>query len=361
MWLQRCNADAPVVRARCLASGKIYTGSAGSVRASAGGVRYLVTGGAGFIGSHIVERLVRTGAEVTVLDDLSTGQREHLRAVRDRIRFIRGDAVRLEVCRRAMQGVGCVFHQAAVTSVPKSTRNPLGAHHANVTATLNILVAAQEAKVRRVVYAGSTAAYGDAAVLPTHELLLPRPLSTYAAAKLAGEAYCQAFFRTHGLETVVLRYFNVFGPRQNLESQYGAVVPLFIAAALRGEAPVIFGDGEQTRDFTFVTNVVDANLLACHAPAEQVAGEVFNIGCGAATSICDLWRRIADIVGIDLEPQHDAPRAGDVRHSLASIAKAREHLGYVPRMNLDEGLSRTIEHFHKRLRSPAPARLGIAV
>jgi len=182
-------------------------------------------------------------------------------------------------------------------------------------------------------------------VLPTHELLLPRPLSTYAAAKLAGEAYCQAFFRTHGLETVVLRYFNVFGPRQNLESQYGAVVPLFIAAALRGEAPVIFGDGEQTRDFTFVTNVVDANVLAGHAPRGAGRRRSLNIGCGAATSICDLWRRIADIAGIDLEPQHRGRARGDVRHSLASIAKAREHLGYTPKMNLDEGLSRTIEHF----------------
>jgi UDP-N-acetylglucosamine/UDP-N-acetyl-alpha-D-glucosaminouronate 4-epimerase len=322
-------------------------------------VRYLVTGGAGFIGSHLVDRLVEGGADVTVLDDLSTGRREHLRAVRDRIRFIRGNAARLEVCRRAMQGVDCVFHQAAVTSVPRATRNPIGAHHANVTATLNILLAAQEAKVRRVVYAGSTAAYGDATVLPNHELLLPRPLSTYAAAKLAGEAYCQAFFRTHGLETVVLRYFNVFGPRQNLESQYGAVVPLFIDAALRGAQPLIFGDGGQTRDFTFVTNVVDANLLACHAQAEQVAGEVFNIGYGAATSIRELWRRIADLVGVDVEPQHDAPRAGDVRHSLAAIAKAREHLGYVPAVSLEEGLGRTIEYFRERGRAPAPLRIAV--
>jgi UDP-N-acetylglucosamine/UDP-N-acetyl-alpha-D-glucosaminouronate 4-epimerase len=324
-------------------------------------MRYLVTGGAGFIGSHLVERLVRDGAEVTVLDDLSTGRREHIRAVRDRIRFLRGDAGRLETCRRAMQGVDYVLHQAAVTSVPRSTRNPVAAHQANVTGTLNILLAAQEAKVRRVVFAGSTAAYGDAAVLPNHELLLPRPLSTDAAAKLAGEAYCQAFFRTYGLETVVLRYFNVFGPRQNLDSQYAAVVPLFITAALRGEAPVIFGDGGQTRDFTFVTNVVDANLLACHAPAEQAAGQVFNVGCGAATSVRELWRRIADTAGIDLEPQHGAPRAGDVRHSLASIAKAREHLGYIPEVNLDEGLSRTIEHFRERLRASVQERLSVAV
>jgi nucleoside-diphosphate-sugar epimerase len=322
-------------------------------------VRYLVTGGAGFIGSHLVERLVRDGAEVVVLDDLSTGRREHLRAVRDRIRFIRGSAASLEVCRRAMQGVDYVFHEAAVASVPRSTRDPVTAHQVNVTGTLNILVAAQEAHVRRIVYAGSTAAYGDAAELPTHEALLPRPLSTYAASKLAGEAYCQAFYRTHGLETVVLRYFNIFGPRQNLESQYGAVIPLFITAALRGEAPVIFGDGAQTRDFTFVTNVVEANVLACHASAERAAGHVFNIGCGEATSISELWRRIGDLVGVDLAPLHEAARAGDVRHSVASITRGREQLGYAPGVTLEEGLRRTIGYY--RDRAPASERLRVAV
>lgn len=322
-------------------------------------MRYLVTGGAGFIGSHLVERLVRDGAEVTVLDDLSTGRREHLRAIRDRIRFIRGNAARLEVCRRAMQGVDYVLHHAAVTSVPQSTRNPVVAHQVNVTGTLNILVAAHEAKVRRVVFAGSTAAYGDATELPNHEALLPRPLSAYAASKLAGEAYCQAFWRTHGLETVVLRYFNIFGPRQNLNSHYGAVVPLFVAAALRGTAPVIFGDGGQTRDFTFVTNVVEANLLACHAPAERAAGAVFNIGYGVATSIRELWDRVADLVGVNVEPLHEATRAGDVRHSFASIALAREQLGYIPAVNLVEGLQRTVAYYREHVR--APERLRIAV
>lgn len=322
-------------------------------------MRYLVTGGAGFIGSHLVERLVRDGAEVTVLDDLSTGEREHLRVVRDRIRFIRGNVARLEACRRAMQGVDYVLHQAAVTSVPRSTRNPVAAHQSNVTGTLNILMAAQEANVRRVVFAGSTAAYGDAAELPNHESLLPRPLSAYAASKVAGEAYCHAFWRTHGLETVVLRYFNIFGPRQNLESQYGAVVPLFIAAALRGDPPVIFGDGGQTRDFTFVTNVVEANLLACHAPAEQAAGEVFNIGCGSATSIRELWQRIADLVDVEVEPLHDAARAGDVRDSVASIERAHEQLGYSPVVNLDEGLQRTLAYY--RDRALVPERFRVAV
>jgi nucleoside-diphosphate-sugar epimerase len=188
---------------------------------------------------------------------------------------------------------------------------------------------------------------------------LPRPLSAYAASKLAGEAYCQAFWRTHGLETVVLRYFNIFGPRQNLESHYGAVIPLFIAAALRGAPPMIFGDGGQTRDFTFVTNVVEANLLACHAPAADAAGAVFNIGYGVATSVRALWQQVADLVGVELQPLHHAPRAGDVRHSLASITRAREQLGYTPGIDLEEGLRRTIAYYRERVR--APERLRIAV
>ena len=318
-------------------------------------MRYLVTGGAGFIGSHLVERLVEGGADVVVLDDLSTGRRENLRPVRDRIRFIRGSVARFDACRRAMQGVDFVFHEAAVTSVPQSTRRPLAAHDTNVTGTLNILLAAREAKVRRVVYAASTAAYGDPVELPHHEGLLPSPRSEYAATKLAGEAYCQAFWHTHGIETVALRYFNVFGPRQNLDSQYGAVIPLFIAAALRREAPVIFGDGTQTRDFTYVANVVDANLLACHAPAERVAGGVFNVGCGQATSIRELWQQIATLTDVALEPRHDLARAGDVRHSLAALTHAREQLGYVPATTLEDGLRHTIAWYRGRLEAAALA------
>ena len=320
-------------------------------------MRYLVTGGAGFIGSHLVERLVREGADVTVLDDLSTGRRENLRAVRERIRFIRGNVARLDVCRRAISGVDYVLHHAALTSVPQSTRTPVVAHQTNATGTLNLLLAAQEAGVRRVVFAGSTAAYGDAAEQPTHEGLLPKPLSVYAASKLARESYCQAFWYTHRLETVVLRYFNIFGPRQNLNSQYGAVIPLFVTAALRGDPPLIYGDGQQTRDFTFVANVVEANLLACHAP--DVAGGVFNIGCGDATSINDLWRQIAALVGVHIEPVYDAPRAGDVRHSFASIARAREQLGYRPAADLGEGLRRTVAYYKERLQ--ARERLRVAV
>jgi nucleoside-diphosphate-sugar epimerase len=322
-------------------------------------VRYLVTGGAGFIGSHLVERLVRDGAEVVVLDDLSTGRRENLRPMRDRIRFIRGSIARLEACRRAMQGVDYVLHHAAITSVPVSTRRPTLAHQVNVTGTLNILLAALDAGVRRVVFAGSTAAYGDAAEIPTHEGLLPQPLSTYAASKLAAEAYCHAFWRTHGLETVVLRYFNIFGPRQNLDSHYGAVIPLFIAAALRGAGPVIFGDGGQTRDFTYVTNVVEANMLACHAPVTRAAGNVFNVGTGAATSIRELWEHIANLVGVEIEPQYDVARAGDVRHSRASIGRAQQQLEYFPATDLEDGLRRTVDFYRNRMR--VQEGLGVAV
>jgi nucleoside-diphosphate-sugar epimerase len=322
-------------------------------------MRYLVTGGAGFIGSHLVERLVREGADVTVLDDLSTGRRENLRAVRERIRFIRGSVARLDVCRRAMQGVDYVLHHAALTSVPQSTRTPVVAHQINATGTVHVLLAAQEAGVRRVVFAGSTAAYGDAAEQPTHEGLLPQPLSNYAASKLAGEAYCQAWWHTHALETVVLRYFNIFGPRQNLNSQYGAVVPLFIAAALRGDPPMIYGDGGQTRDFTFVTNVVDANLLACHAPTAAVAGKAFNIGCGTPTSINDLWRHIAELVGVTTEPLYDSARPGDVRHSYASIARAREHLAYFPGAELADGLRHTIAYYKHRIQDREGMRVAV--
>ena len=296
---------------------------------------------------------MRDGAEVTVLDDLSTGRRENLRAVRHGIRFIRGNAARLEACRRAMQGVDYVLHHAAVVSVPHSTRNPLAAHHANVTATLNILLAAQDAKVRRVVYAASTAAYGDATELPNHEALLPRPMSTYAASKLSGEAYCQAFWRTHGLETVALRYFNIFGPRQNLDSQYGAVIPLFIAAALRGKPRSSSAWRPDARFYVRREHVV----ITCSpvAPAERAVGECSTSDCGAATAFVRCGA-IADLVGIDLEPRLEAPvgrRATRWRRSLAPAG-----LEYEPIVSLREGLRQTVAYYRDRLAKDRADRQG---
>ncbi len=310
-------------------------------------MRYLVTGGAGFIGSHLVEHLVAAGHEVVVLDDLSAGRREYLAAVRDDIRFLHGSVTDLEGCRRAMVGVHCVLHQAAVTSVQRSVDDPLVAHHVNVTGTLNVLLAAREAEVQRVVYAGSTAAYGDSPRLPNREDHLTRPLSPYAASKLAAEEYCRAFSVTYGLDTVVLRYFNVFGPRQDPNSQYAAVVPRFITAALAGERPTIYGDGGQTRDFVYVANVVHANLLASHAPAAHVAGQVFNVGAGLSVSVNELWSAISALVGIDLAPAYAAARVGEVRDSLAAISKAREQIGYEPTVDFEEGLRRTITAYRR--------------
>jgi len=312
----------------------------GPVSAFVTGMRYLVTGGAGFIGSHLVERLVADGHDVVVFDDLSAGRREYLAPVRSRIRFIRGSVLSAEACRRAVEGCDYVLHHAAITSVPLSTNDPVTAHAVNATGTVNILLAAHHANVRRVVFAGSTSAYGDSPELPNHEGLLPRPLSPYAASKLAGEDYARVFYHTYGLETVTLRYFNIFGPRQDPASQYGAVIPRFIAAALAGDAPVIFGDGAQTRDFTFVGNVVHANLLACQAPG--VGGGVFNIGSGKALSVTELWKRICAVADVDLAPTYAAPRAGDVRDSLACIDRARDVLGYEPLVDFDEGLARAV-------------------
>ena len=314
----------------------------GPVSAFGTRMRYLVTGGAGFIGSHLVERLVAEGHAVVVLDDLSAGRREYLAAVRNRIRFIRGSVLSAEACRRAIDGCDYVLHHAAITSVPLSTNDPATAHAVNATGTVNILVAAHRANVRRVVFAGSTSAYGDSPELPNHEDLLPRPLSPYAASKLAGEDYARVFYHTYGLETVTLRYFNIFGPRQDPASQYGAVIPRFIAAALAGEQPVIFGDGAQTRDFTFVANVVHANLLACGAPGARVAGGVFNIGSGTALSVTELWNRICAAADVEVAPTYAAPRAGDVRDSLACIDRARDALGYTPLVDFDEGLARAV-------------------
>jgi UDP-glucose 4-epimerase len=314
-------------------------------------MRVLVTGGAGFIGSHLVEHLVAAGQEVVVLDDLSSGRREHFAAVRRRISFIRGSVTELSLCRRAVAGADVVLHLAAVTSHAGSVEAPLATHGANASGTLNILVAAREARVRRVVFASSMSVYGNSATLPNAETHVPRPLDPYAAAKLAGEAYCLVFHATYGLETVVLRYFNVFGPRQDPTSPYAAVVPRFIAAALQGERPTIYGDGKQTRDFVYVADVVHANLLACQAPAAHVAGQVFNIGSGRSVSVNELWERIAALTAVPVLPRYGEGRPGDVKNSLAAIDKARERLGYTPAVEFDEGLRRMVTFVRERRRT----------
>lgn len=301
---------------------------------------YLVTGGAGFIGSHIVEELVRRGERVRVLDNFLTGKRENLAPFEGRFELVEADVRDLEACRAAARGADYVLHQAALPSVPRSIEDPRTSHDINLTGTLNVLVAAREAKVRRVVFASSSSVYGDDPRLPKKEGQEGRTLSPYAVNKAAGEKYCQVFDSAFGLETVGLRYFNIFGPRQDPHSQYAAVVPLFVLSYLAGRAPVIHGDGEQSRDFTYVSNVVEANLRAAEAPG--ASGGVFNIGCGGRTTIRDLAFIIRDILGSRIEPAHDPDRPGDVKHSHADISQARARLGYEPRVSFREGLERTV-------------------
>ncbi|GMV07626.1 MAG: epimerase [Gemmatimonadota bacterium] len=301
----------------------------------------LVTGGAGFIGSHLVEHLLARGARVRVLDDFSTGRRENLAPWRERIDLHEASVTDPEACARACAGVHYVLHQAALPSVARSVADPLPTHAVSATGTLNVLHAAHGAGVRRFVYAGSSSAYGDTPTLPKREDMASNPRSPYAVAKLAGEHYAQVFPKLFGLETVVLRYFNVFGPRQDPHSPYSAVIPLFIDRALQGKAPVINGDGGQTRDFTYVDNVVDANFRACFAPADGVVGEVFNVGCGERISVVRLWEEIRAILGVELDAEAGPPRPGDVRDSLADLTRIRQRLGYEVRVPLDEGLRRT--------------------
>ena len=322
-------------------------------------MHYVVTGGAGFIGSHLVEHLVTAvgGHRVTVLDNFSTGRRENLEPWLERIRIVEGSVTDPDACREAIAGADFVLHQAALPSVPRSLRDPLASHEANATGTLNVLIAARDAQVQRVVYAASSSAYGNTAELPKREDMLPRPLSPYAAAKYAGEQYCRAFHASFGVATVALRYFNVFGPRQDPSSQYAAVIPKFIMCAVAAESPTIFGDGEQTRDFTFVRNVVRANLLACEAPAAAL-GEAYNVGCGERVSVNALWRRIRDLLGATVDARYEPARTGDVRDSLASLDRVRTMLGYTPVVALDEGLRETVRSLTGR--EPAGAGSGAA-
>jgi UDP-glucose 4-epimerase len=303
----------------------------------------LVTGGAGFIGSHLVEALLDRGHAVRVLDNLSTGALDNLAAVRRDIEFIEGDITDLDVMHRACRGTDFVFHQAALASVPRSIADPIATHHACATGTLHVLVAARDANVRRVVYAASSSAYGASPRLPKHESDPALPLSPYAIAKLAGEHYCSAFSQIYGLETVCLRYFNIFGPRQPPGGPYSAVIPLFIEAMLAGRSPLVHGDGLQSRDFTFVADAVQANLLAAEAPG--VSSKVYNVACGRQTTLLQLIELLNVILGTALAPAHADARPGDVRHSLADISGARAELGYCPGVSLEQGLRACVKHF----------------
>ena len=301
----------------------------------------LVTGGAGFIGSHIAAACVARGARVRVIDDLSTGYLENLEEIDGDIELVRGNLNDEAVLRRALEGVELVFHEAAIPSVPRSIENPRETHDACVEATFRLLLAAREAKVRRVIYAASSSAYGDQPTLPKVETMAPDPLSPYAVAKLVGEYYCQVFTRAYGLETVALRYFNIFGPRQDPGSQYSGVISRFISTLAAGQTPVIFGDGEQSRDFTYVSNAVEANLLAAESP--RAVGQIINVANGRQTTLNQLLASIKKLTGRDdTETEYRPVRAGDVRHSLADITRARELLGYEPRVSLEEGLKLTL-------------------
>lgn len=301
---------------------------------------YLVTGGAGFIGSHLTEELVRRGHAVRVVDNLATGKRRNLEHIPG-VEFVEGDLADPSVAPRVVEGIDYVLHQAAIPSVPRSVKDPVSSNRANIDASLNILVAARDAGVKRLVYAGSSSAYGDTPTLPKREDMPTNPLSPYALQKLVAEQYCQMFTRLYGFETVTIRYFNVFGPRQDPGSPYSGVISLFSTALLENRQPVIYGDGEQTRDFTYVANVVDGVLRACEA--KQAAGEVINVATGGRISLNELLRTMNGIVGTAIEPVYREPRAGDVRDSQADITKARTLLGYTPLVALREGLEKTLE------------------
>ena len=316
-------------------------------------MRYLVTGGAGFIGSHIATRLVSEGHEVRVLDNLCAGSLDNLAHIAGSVEFHEGDVGDPAAVDRAVRGIDVVFHQAALASVPLSIDRPLDTHRACVTGTVHVLDAARRLGVKRVVYAGSSSAYGDAPEMPKRETHVPEVLSPYAAAKLAGEYYCQSFAAAYNLEVVRLRYFNVFGPRQDPKSPYSAVIPLFASALLEGRPPRIYGTGEQSRDFVFVENVVDANLLASRASG--VSGKVFNVASGKTISVAELLKKICDRLGYPFAPDFMPPRAGDVLHSWADISNTQRDLGYQVRFSLDEGLEKTLAFYRQAAgKSAAP-------
>lgn len=325
-------------------------------------MRYLVTGGAGFIGSNIVDEILRRGHEVTVLDDFSSGKEENIAGALKRIRLIRGSICDLAAAREACRQADYVLHLAARTSVPRSVADPLETNRVNIDGSLNVLIAARDAKVRRVVYAASSAAYGETPTLPKIETMSPSPISPYGITKLVGELYAAVFGRVYALENASIRYFNVFGPRQDPSSQYSGVLSRFMLAVLEGAPPTIYGDGEQSRDFTYVDNVVDITLRACEAP--QASGKVFNGGTGRRISLNDVLRRLESVTGHKISPQYESPRAGDILHSQADIDLARAVLDYEPRVSFEDGLRRTwlwySENFARAVGGADRSQAGVA-
>jgi len=320
---------------------------------------YLITGVAGFIGSSLARAVLAQGDQVRGVDNLATGKQENLAEIESRIDFQEADILDFEAMKQACQGIDFVLHQAAIPSVPKSVLDPLGSNAANVDGTVNVLVAARNAKVKRVVYAASSSAYGDTPTLPKHEEMTPNPISPYAVAKLAGEYYMTSFFRCYGLETVSLRYFNIFGPRQDPASPYSGVLAKFITQMLRGERPKIFGDGEQSRDFTYVDNAVSANLLACRAPAAQVCGRVFNVATGRRANLKETFSVLKKIIAFQGDVEFGPERAGDVKHSLADISRSEKFLAYKPLVHFEDGLRKTVDWY--RIETPMVSRQSSVV
>ncbi|HZU11144.1 MAG TPA: SDR family oxidoreductase [Pseudacidobacterium sp.] len=314
--------------------------------------RYLVTGCAGFIGSWIAQALVERGESVRGFDNFETGYKENLSGLLDRIDFIQGDLRDADAVARACDGMDVIFHQGALPSVPRSVEDPLTSHTANIEGTFHVLQAARAAKVRRVVYAASSSAYGNQDASPSVETLVPMPITPYAVQKVTGELYMRSYWQVYGLETVSLRYFNIFGPRQDPSSPYSGVIAKFILLMLKGEQPTIFGDGEQGRDFTYVENAVSANLLAAAAPAEKVAGRVFNIACGQRHTLNKTYKTLAELTGFTQPPAYGPPRTGDIQNSLADISAAREAFGYEPLVSFEEGLRRTVEWYKQQMKEP---------
>jgi nucleoside-diphosphate-sugar epimerase len=312
---------------------------------------YLITGIGGFIGSSLARELLLRGEQVRGVDNFSTGRRENLAPIMAQIDFREADILDLEAMKLACAGVDYVLHQAAIPSVPKSVLDPIGSNQANVDGTVNVLVAARDAQVKRVVFAASSSAYGDTPTLPKHEHMTPDPISPYAVAKLASERYMISFYRCYGLETVALRYFNIFGPRQDPSSPYSGVLAKFITLMLSGKQPTMFGDGEQSRDFTYIDNAVDANLLACKAPAGKVAGKVFNVATGRRVTLNETFKLLQNLTSYNGSPLHGAERGGDIKHSLADISQAEQCLGYKAAVDFEEGLRRTVDWYRSQTKA----------